>query len=223
MNIYYVYAYLRKNSRTPYYIGKGHDDRYKQKSHKVKIPTDPDRIVFLETNLTEIGALAIERRMIRWYGRKDLGTGILRNMTDGGEGAAGIIAWNKGKKATPKTREKMKVAAKTNGEKRRGIKQHPDHTEKISKALSGMPKTLEHRKNLSIATIGRGKGIKKSCSHKEKMKVTAQEMIKNGTHPNQIKVCCIRTKKEYSVPIFNRIIKRFDRLNDITNRLYSQC
>jgi hypothetical protein len=52
----------------------------------VSCPDNNNLISILESNLSEIGAYALERRYIQWYGRKDCNTGILRNRTDGGEG-----------------------------------------------------------------------------------------------------------------------------------------
>jgi len=92
---FYVYAYLRSKDSptakagTPYYIGKGCGDRAWGK-HDFQIPRNKNLIVILETNLSEIGAFALERRMIKWHGRKSK-NGILSNRTDGGEGSTGSI------------------------------------------------------------------------------------------------------------------------------------
>ena len=88
-NRFYTYAYLRKGDKTPYYIGKGTGKRaYDRHTHRVKVPDDRDRIIFLKENVSEREAWDYETEMIQFYGRKDLGTGILRNMSDGGEGPA---------------------------------------------------------------------------------------------------------------------------------------
>jgi hypothetical protein len=87
---YYTYAYLRED-KTPYYIGKGRSKRIYSTKRRVKLPKDKSRIIFLKQNLTEEEAFKHEIYMIAVFGRKDLGTGILHNSTDGGEGASGAV------------------------------------------------------------------------------------------------------------------------------------
>jgi hypothetical protein len=88
MPIYYIYAYIRKSNGTPYYIGKGTGKRAYKNHSNVNKPKNKNQIIILESNLTEIGAWSLERRLIKWWGKKVDNTGILHNKSDGGEGFA---------------------------------------------------------------------------------------------------------------------------------------
>jgi hypothetical protein len=95
-----VYAYARRSEDqfgrkgTYYYIGKGRPGRPYDRRNRVgaKTPRDLDRIHILHTNLTDSDALHFEIKLIELYGRKDKHPwGILRNLTNGGEGASGLV------------------------------------------------------------------------------------------------------------------------------------
>lgn len=145
MFIYYVYIYLREDN-TPYYIGKGKGRRAFSKHDNIDIPEDKSRILLLETNLSEIGAFALERYYIRWYGKN-----TLLNKTDGGDGTSGFtfsiesrrrMSENrKGKPKSPFTLETRKRMS----ESRKGTKQSPETLAKLSAIRKGRVLTEEHK------------------------------------------------------------------------------
>jgi hypothetical protein len=84
---FYTYFWLREDG-TPYYVGKGTGNRFWNSRPGHRPPTDRARILIQEFP-SEADALAAEIFLIAFYGRKDNGTGILRNRTDGGDGISG--------------------------------------------------------------------------------------------------------------------------------------
>ena len=137
---YYTYAYLREDG-TPYYIGKGKAGRITNSLHRIAIPKNEERIIYLKKNLTDEEARKHEIYMIAILGRKDLGTGILRNMTDGGEGCAG-------RRVSEETKKKL-------SEIHKGRKFTEEHRKKLSEAAKKKIFTNDHRKNMSIGLKGK--------------------------------------------------------------------
>jgi hypothetical protein len=169
MNNYYTYAYLRED-KTPYYIGKGEKDRiYKKGKGEIKPPRDKSRIIFLKQNLIENDAFKHEKYMIALFGRKDLGTGILHNRTDGGDGISGY-------KHTPET--KKSLSDMKTGRKR---KPHSEETKrKISQANKGRIVSEETRKKLSEMQKGKtlSEETKNKISKIHKGKIVSDETKK---------------------------------------------
>ena len=166
---FYTYAYLREDG-TPYYIGKGTDSRLHIKSgRKIKPPKDKSKIIFLKQNLTEEEAFKHEIYMISIFGRKDLGTGILYNLTNGGEGMSGIVMSDETKKKigiAGRGRKHSEESRKKISEKQKG-KYIPDESRlKMSEIQKGKKLTEKTKEKIGIA----GKGRKHSEETKQKLR-----------------------------------------------------
>lgn len=114
---HYVYMLRIEGEGLPFYIGMGTDDRhlvhfsearndfsYSSNRHKlntIRKAWAEGKEVFSEIILDGLDrdqALANEIEFIRYFGRRDIGTGCLTNMTDGGDGGSGMIWTEEAKK-----------------------------------------------------------------------------------------------------------------------------
>ncbi len=169
---FYSYMWLRANG-TPYYVGKGRNRRaFIGSAHGVHRPKDPSRIlVFPMLNETE--AFESEKALIELFGRKDNGTGILRNLTDGGDGVSGFVCtewlrqrrkeFQTGRRASEKARLNMSRAQQELALTRNmtGVnnpafgKKRPDLSEFNTKTKRGKTLSVETRRKMSQAHAGK--------------------------------------------------------------------
>lgn len=97
--MWYVYRHVRADKNLPFYIGIGQKKNFARAynfSQRNKIWFDIQskteiEVEILFENLCKEEAEAKEKEFIALYGRLDLGTGTLANMTEGGEGSVGAV------------------------------------------------------------------------------------------------------------------------------------
>lgn len=94
--MFYVYSHIQEDTGEVFYIGKGHGNRAYSKVCRSNLWKNVAKkhgwkAVLLCDDLTEAEAFEVEKFYIKEYGRRDLGTGNLVNLTDGGEGFSGLM------------------------------------------------------------------------------------------------------------------------------------
>jgi hypothetical protein len=162
---FYSYLWLREDG-TPYYAGKGCGRRaYESDSHNVHRPKLRLNILVFPM-LSEAEAFESEIAFIDLFGRLDLGTGCLRNITAGGDGVFGrrhtaecrqrMSVSHTGHKHSDQTKQKIRNASL--------LQRHSDETKrKLSELRTGVPNlklrgykhSEETKKKISLAKTGK--------------------------------------------------------------------
>lgn len=187
----YVYRHIRLDTNMPFYIGIGFEDTnnfkraYERKKRRGQFwnritEKHGYNVDILFENVTKEFAKEKEREFIKLYGRIDLGTGTLCNLTDGGDG---IHGW----KANEETLKKMSIAAKKRGT---FMLQTREVIEKRTLSIRGQKRTEESKKKLSMWQ----KGVPKPKELIEKMKATKllpENVEKSRNQTNCKKVMCL--------------------------------
>lgn len=95
----YVYQHIRLDTNKIFYVGISKSKKYNRAYLKVKrnsywtniINKTEYKVEIIKDNISWEEACIIEKELIAKYGRKDNNTGILANMTDGGEGKVNVV------------------------------------------------------------------------------------------------------------------------------------
>lgn len=181
----HVYIHCRPDE-TPFYVGIGRGKRcynfnsrsllHQRTVAKIR-EAGGEVIVKIDRTCTIEEAILREKELIALYGRKDIGTGILVNHSDGGEfvpekgrvRSSDVLKGNKNRLGTiqsGETRKKIGEASKKaweNAEERRkknserlaARNKDPDFIAKSAAGRTGLKRSMETRKKMSEDRIGR--------------------------------------------------------------------
>lgn len=175
-----VYQHRRVDNNEVFYVGIGKSEkRAYDKSRRYKpwkdfIKNHPYYVEITHKDICWEEACAIERYLIAFYGRRDLGLGPLVNMTDGGDGITNLSEESRRKMAVNKgmfgelnyfygkkhTGDLSRFGKQNIGREPwiKGKKHTKECIEKMSATRSGKPLTEEHKKKLGDAIKGKRLG-----------------------------------------------------------------
>lgn len=158
----YVYCHKRKDINQFFYIGIGSDNSYKRANEKTRRSIFWKRItdkyeyevIILYDNISFAECKNLEIELIKKYGRIDIGTGVLCNLTDGGDGT-------KNKIFTEEYRKKLSISAKKR-----------DNSEAYKRMMAGRKLykiTEEHREKIRASSRNRIVSEKAKNSARKRM------------------------------------------------------
>lgn len=196
--MFYVYLHVNPITNEPFYVGKGKNNRAYSSHGRNKLWHNVvnkygKTVQFVAEGITEEEAIRIECSLIEKYGRRDNETGILVNMTDGGEGVAGKVYTPTDRKilsdsmkayyTTPHAIEKRKITAK----KTNAV---PEVRRKISNAMK--------RVNQDVSVIEHKRKSTKNSWKDAKIRRTRTEKIREVRSSQESRTkTSLRSQKTY--------------------------
>jgi len=203
----YLYRHIRLDKNQPFYIGIGSSEyynrayRHKQRSDLWKRIASKAgyRVEILLDDLTWNEVCEKEKEFIKLYGRIDLKTGCLANMTDGGDGAINVII----------SKEHREKVAEAN---RKRIFTEEDR-KNISIRHTGRKKSDEAKKKLS-------ESLRNSQKFKDAIKRNS-ENFKGFKHSEETKrkLSELRSKKIIQKTLDDELIKIWGSAREIQKEL----
>lgn len=162
MNNWYVYRHIRLDKNEPFYIGIGNRKDYKRAYERDtskrnliwgRITSKSDyEVEILFDCISKEFAADKEKEFIKLYGRMDLNSGTLCNMTDGGDGILNCIR-------SKETKEKLSKGKIGHKNPMYGKKQSYETLLKRGVFNKKEPHSEERKKQQSLATIKSGQAI----------------------------------------------------------------
>jgi hypothetical protein len=194
-NIFYVYAHYKADTGEIFYIGKGRDNRAYQKKktdgrsewwHRI-VNKHGYTIKLLHENLSSEDALAKERELIQYYGRQDISTGPLINLTDGGEGGLNVGELTRKKRSisVKKTTDDINYRKELSQRVKSQWDNNPERKQRVSEIVKAKLASDDARRKLSERVK---KQWEKDLARKERMREWAKNRVITPEYREKLRI-----------------------------------